>query len=196
MPRALWRTPPAGAVGTESTPGVARARGFRGLLDAHHAEVWRVARRLGVPDAAAEDVAQQVFLVAAGKLAVIVPGKERAFLIGITVRIAANHRRALAARRERPDDDMDARAGDGPRADELIDEKRLRLLLDRVLDSLPGDLRTVFVLFELEELGLDEIAQVLGIPRGTAASRLRRARDGFEHAAKGARARRAFAEEK
>jgi RNA polymerase sigma-70 factor (ECF subfamily) len=175
--------------------GVSLPRSLRSLLDAHHAEVWRVARRLGVPGAAVEDVAQRVFLVAAAKLGVIEPGKERAFLIGITVRIAANYRRSALARRERPEEDIDAHAGDGPLADELIDEKRLRALLDRVLDSLPEDLRTVFVLFEMEELGLDDIAQLLGIPRGTAASRLRRAREAFEQAAKRARARRAFAEE-
>ncbi len=51
------------------------------------------------------------------------------------------------------------------------------------------DLRTVLVLAELEGYGKAEISEVLSIPEGTAASRLRRAREDFEarlrrHAAK------------
>jgi RNA polymerase sigma-70 factor (ECF subfamily) len=42
------------------------------------------------------------------------------------------------------------------------------------------DLRSVFVLFEIEELSTQEIAVLLGIPTGTAASRLRRAREEFD----------------
>jgi RNA polymerase sigma-70 factor (ECF subfamily) len=81
-------------------------------------------------------------------------------------------------------------------AEELLDEKRLRVVLDDILDCLPSPLREVLVLFELEELSLDEIVVVLGIPRGTASSRLRRAREAFAEAAKRFRARRTFQEEK
>ena len=51
---------------------------------------------------------------------------------------------------------------------------------DEVLDVMPIDLRTVFVLFELEGMSTVEIAPVLGIPVGTASSRLRRAREEFQ----------------
>ena len=49
-------------------------------------------------------------------------------------------------------------------------------MLDRVLDQMDADLRTIFVLHEFEEMNMSEIADVLEIPRGTVASRLRRAR--------------------
>jgi hypothetical protein len=52
-------------------------------------------------------------------------------------------------------------------------------LLDDILDQMPQDMRTVFTLFEFEDLTGPEIAQVLGIPLGTVASRLRRAREYF-----------------
>ena len=52
-------------------------------------------------------------------------------------------------------------------------------MLDRALDAMPGDLRTVFVLFEIEEMTMAEISNVIEIPAGTVASRLRRAREVF-----------------
>jgi RNA polymerase sigma-70 factor (ECF subfamily) len=181
------------AAEVESTATAARPD-LRTLLDRHHGEIWRVVRRLGVPDASAEDVAQQVFVVAASKLDALEKGRERAFLFGIAVRLAANHRRTSALRHESASDEMDELVSETPHADELLDRKQLRELLDEVLDSLPQDMRTVLVLFELEELRLDEIALLLGIPRGTAASRLRRAREAFDLAAKRVRARHAFSE--
>jgi RNA polymerase sigma-70 factor (ECF subfamily) len=55
----------------------------------------------------------------------------------------------------------------------------MRQLLDRVLDRMDESLRVVFVLYEFEEMNMSEIADVLEIPRGTVASRLRRARGDF-----------------
>lgn len=69
-----------------------------------------------------------------------------------------------------------------PSADEQIDRHRAREVLETVLLDLPMDLRTVFVLCELEELTVPTLAALLDIPVGTAASRLRRARESF-HAA-------------
>jgi len=57
-------------------------------------------------------------------------------------------------------------------------------MLDEVLNRLPVDLRTVFVLHELEGLEVREIAEIEGIPVGTASSRLRRAREEFSAVAR------------
>ena len=51
-----------------------------------------------------------------------------------------------------------------------------------------AELRTVFVLFELEELSAPEVAGLTGLPVGTVASRLRRAREEFQLAARRVRA--------
>jgi RNA polymerase sigma-70 factor (ECF subfamily) len=193
---ALFRSsshPPAAAGGPEpdSHPrSAAHAARVAGMLRNHYDDVWRVLRRLGVAEGSLEDAAQQVFIVASSKADRIEVGKERAFLLGTAVRVAANHRRTAVVRYERASDDLDASESEGPRADDLVDEKRLRALLDDLLTGLPEELRTVFVLYELEELGVSEIADSLGIPRGTAASRLRRAREAFEAAARRLRARR------
>jgi RNA polymerase sigma-70 factor (ECF subfamily) len=63
--------------------------------------------------------------------------------------------------------------------EQLLDQKRARQILDQVLETMAPDLRMVFVLYELEELSMIEIANALTIPQGTVASRLRRARADF-----------------
>jgi RNA polymerase sigma-70 factor (ECF subfamily) len=45
------------------------------------------------------------------------------------------------------------------------------------------ELRAVFVLYELEDFTMAEIARTLELPPGTVASRLRRARETFERLA-------------
>src|SRR5262245_15267128 len=124
-----------------------RERRLAELLKQFHTPVWRVLRRLGVPDAFAEDLAQQVFVVASSKLEQIELDRERAFLLGTAARLAANHRRSAPVRYEAAEEDIGSRASGTPGADELLDEKRLRGVLDDVLGELPDDLRTVFVLF-------------------------------------------------
>ncbi|HEX4341252.1 MAG TPA: sigma-70 family RNA polymerase sigma factor [Polyangiaceae bacterium] len=186
--RAMWR--PSELPGSDTAEDAALSnQRVKTLLRAHYKEVWRILRHLGLPMSVAEDAAQQVFLVATAKLSRIEPGKERPFLIGTAVRIASNHRRSAAVRYECPDESPERHVDAAPGLDELLDQKRLRLLLDEVLAALPVDLRTVFVLFELEGLEVPEIAEIVGVPRGTASSRLRRAREAFERAARRVRGR-------
>lgn len=153
---------------------------LRAIVDQHFDAVWRSLRRLGVPPVDMDDCMQQVFLVASRKLPSIAMGSEQAFLLGTALRVASDARRTRDRRREVPEDDDVQRTDPGPQPDELADQKRLRGILDEVLAAMPMDLRTVFVLYELEEMPVQEIAGLLEIPTGTAASRLRRAREEFE----------------
>ena len=66
-----------------------------------------------------------------------------------------------------------------PNAEQLLEHREARELLDRLLEGLEHDVRVVFVLHELEELSAREIATALAIPLGTVASRLRRGRERF-----------------
>jgi len=152
---------------------------MRVLVRSHFDGVWRLLRRLGLPRADADDAAQQVFILACTRLSTIQSGSERAFLYGCALKFAAKWR----ASQKKPVQPTATGELDGiddvPSLEELVDQNRARALLDVVLKSMPSELRTVFVLFELEEFSSHEIAGLLGIPRGTAASRLRRARDDF-----------------
>ena len=163
------------------------------MLRQHFQTVWRTARRLGLSPLKADDAAQEVFITAARKLDQIESGRERRFLISCTVRVAANLRRARHNQAEVSDDWFVAGQPDAaPLADEILERKQLRQLLDEVLDQLPLELRSVFVLYELEGLSGPEIAELLDLPGGTVASRLRRAREVFETSLRRARARREF----
>jgi RNA polymerase sigma-70 factor (ECF subfamily) len=159
---------------------LAPAERFRRMVEGSFDFVWRSLRALGVREAAVDDAAQHVFVVASQKMADIPVGGERAFLFGTVVGVAANARRRQANEREIADEAALETALD-QRLDPEEDVARREQcrILERILDDMPEDLRVVFVLFELEGLTSIEIAAMLDIPVGTAASRLRRAREDF-----------------
>lgn len=188
--------PPAAPVPSEMAPsemapaevasgGIAGATGerddarLRAIFDEHYAFVWRYLRRMGLLPADADDAAQQVFVVLSRKLDRVELGKERAFLCGTATRICSEVRRARSRRREvqgaEVAEPIDGRLG----PEGIADRARARALLDLVLDQMDDSLRTVFVLFEIEEMSTADIAALIEVPTGTAASRLRRAREQF-----------------
>jgi RNA polymerase sigma-70 factor (ECF subfamily) len=162
------------------TLAAADERRFRQIVAANLDFIWRCLRRMGIPSGDVDDAVQQVFLVVASKLASIGLGSERAFLFATASRIAANARRSVHRRDEAHHQMLQAQRTDGPSQEELTDQLRARALMDRVLSEMPGELREVFVLFELEELSISEVADLLSIPIGTVGSRLRRAREEFQ----------------
>jgi RNA polymerase sigma-70 factor (ECF subfamily) len=96
------------------------------------------------------------------------------------VRVASNSHRSVRRRRETLGFEASEELAELPPPDDLLDQRRARDLLDGVLGELSEDLRAIFVLFEIEELRIPEIAEALGIPAGTVSSRLRRARAEIE----------------
>ena len=161
---------------------------LRRVFDAEFNFVWRFLRRLGLDPTDADDGAQQVFMVIAKAQERIVPGKERAFLCGTAVRVASDARRRKQRCREVACDPPEGPTS-APLPDVLADRRQARALLDQVLSELREELRTVFVLYELEELSSREIGAALGLPRGTVASRLRKARAEFQAIIRRKRAR-------
>ncbi len=154
---------------------------IRAMVTTNFEFIWRTLRGLGVPASAADDAAQQVFLIASQKLDAITVGSERAFLFSTARGVAANARRSISRSREQADDNVLAQSVDeAPDPEQAAQKSQGKKLLERVLGEMTEDLKTVFVLFELEGLTSVEIAALLEIPVGTAASRLRRAREEFQ----------------
>jgi RNA polymerase sigma-70 factor, ECF subfamily len=157
---------------------------LRRVVRTHYHRLWRVIRRFGVLDGDVDDVLQQVFLAAQKKLAVVAPQNEGAYLCRIAVHMAANARRKVARSILLFDDDAVERQGTSSAApDVILEQHQMRALLDEALLHLDEELRHIFVLCDLEEMPMREVADVLGVPSGTVASRLRRAREAFNRAA-------------
>jgi RNA polymerase sigma-70 factor, ECF subfamily len=169
---------PYGAVDPATVARDRDAR-LRAMVDRYIDFVARVLRNAGTPDAEIDDEVQRTFITAARRLDDVRPGAEKGFLFKIALNLAAHARRTLARRREVLAEEAPERNETFPTPEQLTDQKRMRQLLDRVLDRMDESLRVVFVLYEFEEMNMSEIADVLEIPRGTVASRLRRARAEF-----------------
>jgi RNA polymerase sigma-70 factor (ECF subfamily) len=174
----------------EADSAVDRQARLTALAREHFSFIWRSLRRLGVPEPSVDDATQQVFEVAARRLDDLEFGREKAFLFKTALLVAMKARRVAArARSESAGPELESLHDPAPSPEESALLRENRQLLDRALAALGLAERTVFVLFEIEELSLTEIAELVSIPRGTAASRLRRARELFQAEAKRLRAR-------
>lgn len=165
-----------------AAPRVDEAR-LRGIVDAHFDALWRFLRRLGVPESDVDDAIQEVILVLARKLHHVVVGSERSFVMSTAFRIASDTRRRLKRRREVDDAPLLELASSEPDPEQTAEQRRLTVLFAEVLEQLSLELRAVFVLYELEDFTMAEIAITLELPPGTVASRLRRGREAFERLA-------------
>ena len=160
----------------------------------HFPFVWRLARRLGVADSQLEDAVQDVFIVVHRRLRDF-EGRSsvRTWLASIVRRVVADYRRSKVrkpalsgARTEVEVDDLSA-AHASP--EEGVMAAEAARILHVLLEELDDDKREVFILAELEQWSLTEIAETTGVNVNTAASRLRLAREAFERAAERLRAR-------
>ena len=160
LPGALVREPWDGPADVgESARTDAQAVRVKSIVAEHYSFLWRSLRRLGVPEGDVEDAAQKCLWVVAQRIDDIARGKEKTFLFGVALRVAKAAWRERKDRRTVSDETLLAGlpAEDRDPGDAL-DDRRARALLDALLDALPIDLRTVFVLYELEELTMAEIA--------------------------------------
>jgi RNA polymerase sigma-70 factor, ECF subfamily len=142
------------------------------LFERHWGAAHRAAYLIVRDAAAAEDVAQEAFLAAIRSLDRF--DRRRPFapwLHRIVANRAIDHARARALRRELSDAGLPERAAaEQARAapgEELLD----------AIGALDPDQRAAIVLRHLLEYTPGEIARLLGVPRGTVNSRLRRGLD-------------------
>jgi RNA polymerase sigma-70 factor, ECF subfamily len=147
----------------------------RQLFVAHAAFILRLVRHLGVPASDAEDITQEVFMIAHRRLPTLqLEANPRSWLFGIARRLAANHVSKLKRRRGQVIDEQQAIEHADPAG--ALQQARDRALLQSALDKLDDKKREVFVLSELEGLPMQEVAEIIGCPLHTAYSRLYKAR--------------------
>jgi RNA polymerase sigma-70 factor, ECF subfamily len=152
---------------------LARAMDIADLVAEHHAAVFGYAYRLTGAVADAEDLTQQVFLIAQRKMAQIrEPAAARGWLFTILRRCFGKtlKRNGPLLAHNLPLD-LENIPEDVP-AEAAIDREQLQ----RALDELPPKYRLVLVMFFFEDCSYSQMAEQFGVPIGTVMSRLARAK--------------------
>ena len=160
---------------------------FEQLMRRHNGRLFRVARAILKDDAEAEDALQDAYL-AAYRHAPEFRGTAQAGTWLTRIVINQSLMRARSQKRHSvlvPFDGSPDASGEGGEA--MHDEKaespataafrgELRHILESAIDSLPMNLRAVFVMREVEEMTVQETSECLGVPAATVRTRLFRAR--------------------
>jgi RNA polymerase sigma-70 factor (ECF subfamily) len=172
---------PAGRVVPFPSPAP-RALDIARLYDDHAEYLLRVVHRLTGSAEVAEDVVQEVFLLAYHRRSEL---EDRQGIRTWLYRAAVNHVRhrrrsfsryqGLMGRFEQHANDAERDAG----PDEVAARSQRGRLVHDCVACLSDKLREVFVLYELEEIEGNEIAEILDLPVNTVWSRLRLARAAF-----------------
>jgi len=153
------------------------------LVDAWLPVVLRWTTRMGGPKVDPEDAAHDVFIVVITRLeALKKPESFASWLFGITLRVLAKHRRRAWVRRWVPGiapEGIDL--APGPARQTQMSETGFKV--QQAMAQLTEKQRNVLILCELEQRTDVEAAELLGVPVGTAKSRLRAARIAFREAA-------------
>src|SRR5215813_1041498 len=160
---------------------------FRVIMQRHNRRLYRCARSIVRDDSEAEDIVQEAYVNAFNNLASF---RGTSSLATWLTRIALNE--ALArVRRRRPTVQLAAlECAERDNAqiipfplmamntdpERTAAQREIRRLIERAIDDLPEPFRVVFVMREIEDMGVEETADFLGLRQATVKTRLHRAR--------------------
>ncbi len=172
------KRPLAGEVGERAAP-LTIAEVYR----QHAQAVARWARRLGGPSVDVDDVVQEVFLAVHRKLSGFRGDSSLStWLYRITENVV-RHRRRKERWRRWLSGSAEETAGQRPSAEqepaERIERRQAEARVYEVLDGMKEKYRNVLVLFELEEMSGEQIAELYGAKTSTVWVWLHRARADF-----------------
>jgi RNA polymerase sigma-70 factor, ECF subfamily len=149
------------------------------MVREHSRLVFRIAYSVLRNHADAEDATQEVFirvLKNRDKLADV--REQKLWLAKIAWRVTLDWKKSVD--RRRPADEsgliLDDLSAAHTSADDVIAGKQMAALLEKMMATLPADLREPLALSTVQELNSTQIAEVLGIPEGSVRTRLMRAR--------------------
>jgi len=149
---------------------------LRQVFEEHGQFVCRSLRYLGVVEADLDDMLQEVFLVVHRRLGEYdEKGRARAWLYSICTRVAHAQRRKVGRRRENISPVFVEQEA-APTQLAQVEDRQALALGHQLLRLIPPEQREVFLLYEVEDMAMPEIAQALNCPLQTAYSRLHRAR--------------------
>lgn len=178
-----------GAAGQVSGGGLERSS-FTAIYRTELAWVAATLRRLGVPATDLPDAAQKVFTEVWKQRASYQSERPiRPWLFAFAYRVVGDHQRG-AWRRRAVFEEVDVAREEAGGAEERLDAARNRQLVLDALGALDFDRRAAFVTMDIEGMSAPDAAVALGIPLGTAYSRLRLAREDFSAAVKRLRLKR------
>ena len=153
------------------------SRSFEELYDAYATDVLRMAYFYLADRHKAEDVCQDVFVKLYTHGHTIAPGREKAWLLRVTVNCCRDLWRSAWLKRVvlgAPTLDVI------PAQDETVEQREEKAELMRAVSKLPAAFKETVLLHYYQGLGISEIAQMLDLPEGTISSRLSRARKKLE----------------
>ncbi len=153
---------------------------WKRLYDVHFEFAHRTARRLGVSPGDVEDVVHEAFTVAWRKLADFHTGRFSTWFYQIishevTAYLRKKRVRAFFTGRWADETDHEVSSAEGS-----VAARHSLSQVEQVLAKLSSKKREVFVLFELEGLPHEQIAEMVGCPPQTVRTRLHSARRDFE----------------
>jgi len=163
---------------TEVNAGLAAQvsdQSFAAIFRDHAPYLWRALLSLGVRHSDVDDVCQEVWLVVHRRLREFDGRAPRSWLYAIGLRVASEYRRSARIRRELVMSEL-PESSQLPGQHAALAARQDWLALLRVLDELDEHKRDAFVLYEIEELSLREVAEIVGCPLQTAYSRVNAAR--------------------
>jgi RNA polymerase sigma-70 factor (ECF subfamily) len=151
----------AGAIALPATPSVEE------IYRTHHADVTRWVSRLAGPGVDLEDLTQEVFALVQKHLSSY-RGEAQltTWLFQISTNVVRAHRRRERWRSffGRSHDVADGTAGQAAAsADEQIAQREARDLVYQALDRLKDRYRTAIILFEIEDLPGEKVAELMGV---------------------------------
>jgi RNA polymerase sigma-70 factor, ECF subfamily len=187
IPQAVAQVPPDDAKLAHRI-GHRDERAFEALMRRHNRMLYRLARSILKDEADAEDAVQEAYLAAYRNIASFRGGSRLSTWLG---RIVINealarlrkHKHATvvvpfsaAVRGEQRIEEGEMADERGERPEAAAMRAELRRLLERKIDELPAQFRTVFMLRDVEELSVEETAECLDVPAATVRTRAFRAR--------------------
>jgi len=172
----------APAVGAADVGGVGHRDAFIQFYGDWFDHVSRLVRLLGAPEADREDILQEVFLVVRRRLPSFDGASPSGWLYQITRRKVRDFRNRAWVKHiftRKRDEEPDALAADGVHPEKALETKQKHKALEAILAKMNPDRRAAFVLFELEGLSGEEIAEIQGVALNTVWTRLHTGRKEF-----------------